>query len=93
LLPWQAKKFYFDNVCPFRSNECAPENYTVKLSTGEKDPLLRMTYIQFAMEGLRHQLSQGRADGHRRWAALRLLPIVDSVLPSTVARTDRSRLL
>src|SRR5947209_5074706 len=44
LLPWQAKKFYFDNVCPFRSNECAPENYTVRLSTGEKDPLLGMTY-------------------------------------------------
>ncbi len=87
LLPWQAKKFYFDNVCPFRSNECAPENYTVKLSTGEKDPLLRMTYIQFAMEGLRHQLSQGAGgwsiDSGPHYAFYRL---VDSVLPSTVGK-------
>jgi len=87
LLPWQAKKFYFDNVCPFRSNECAPENYTVKLSTGEKDPLLRMTYIQFAMEGLRHQLSQGAGgwsiDAGPHYAFYRL---VDSVSPSTAGK-------
>jgi len=84
LAAWQAKKFYFDNVCPFRSNECAPENYTVKLSTGEKDPLLGMTYIQFAMEGLRHQLSQGAGgwsiDAGPHYAFYRL---VDSVLPPT----------
>jgi LmbE family N-acetylglucosaminyl deacetylase len=87
LLPWQAKKFYFDNVCPFRSNECAPENYTVKLSTGEKDPLLGMTYIQFAMEGLRHQLSQGLGglsiDGGPHYAFYRL---VDSALPPTAGK-------
>ena len=85
LLPWQAKKFYIDNVCPFRSNECSPENYTVKLSTGEKDPNLGMTYIQFAMEGLRHQLSQGAGewtvDAGPHYAFYKL---VDSVLPSTV---------
>ncbi|PYX44026.1 MAG: GlcNAc-PI de-N-acetylase [Acidobacteria bacterium] len=84
LLPWQAKKFYFDNVCPFRSNECAPENYTVRLSTGEKDPLLGMTYAQFAMEGLRHQLSQGAGgwsiDAGPHYSFYRL---VDSVLPPT----------
>ena len=88
LLPWQAKKFYIDNVCPFRSNECSPENYTVKLSTGEKDPELGMTYIQFAMEGLRHQLSQGAGewtvDAGPHYAFYRL---VDSVLPSTVDST------
>jgi hypothetical protein len=87
LLPWQAKKFYFDNVCPFRSNECAPENYTVKLSTGERDPDLGMTYIQFAMEGLRHQLSQGAGgwsvDAGPHYAFYRL---VDSVLPPTAGR-------
>src|SRR6201993_2278064 len=54
LLPWQAKKFYFDNVCGFRALECAPENYTVRLATGVKDPLLDMTYAQFAMKGLKH---------------------------------------
>ena len=84
LLPWQAKKFYFDNVCPFRSNECAPENYTVKLATGVKDPLLGMTYAQFAMEGLHHQLSQGAGgwstDPGPHYSFYRL---VDSVWPPT----------
>ena len=87
LLPWQAKKFYFDNVCPFRSNECAPENYTIRLSTGEKDPLGGLTYIQFAMEGLHHQLSQGlgaiSVDGGPHYAFYRL---VDSVLPPTAGK-------
>jgi len=87
LLPWQAQKFYFDNVCPFRSSECAPENYTVKLSTGERDPDLGMTYIQFAMEGLRHQLSQGAGgwsvDAGPHYAFYRL---VDSVLPPTAGK-------
>ncbi len=59
LLPWQAKKLYIDNVCPFRSNECDPKNYTVKLSTGDDDPVLGTSYAQFAMAGLKHQLSQG----------------------------------
>ncbi len=84
LLPWQAKKFYFDNVCPFRSNECPPENYTLRLSTGQKDPSLGMTYAQFAMEGLKHQLSQGAGgwsiDAGPHYAFYRL---VDSVLPAT----------
>ena len=92
LLPWQAKKFYFDNVCPFRSNECAPENYTVKLATGEKDPLLGMTYIQFAMEGLQHQRSQGlgavSVDAGPRYAFYRL---VDSVLPPTKDKDGHER--
>jgi LmbE family N-acetylglucosaminyl deacetylase len=84
LLPWQAKKFYFDRVCPFRSNDCAADRYTVKLATGEKDLLLGMTYQQFAMEGLRHQLSQGAGgwsvDPGPHFVFYRL---VDSVLPAT----------
>src|SRR5215469_7169008 len=87
LLPWQAKKFYFDNVCPFRSNECAPENYTAKLATGEKDSLLGMTYAQFAMEGLKRQLSQGAGgwsiDAGPHYSFYRL---VDSVLPPTTGK-------
>ena len=82
LLPWQAKKFYIDHVCPFRSNECPPENYTIKLATGERDSLLGMTYLQFAMEGLRHQLSQGAGgwsvDAGPHFAFYKL---VDTVLP------------
>jgi LmbE family N-acetylglucosaminyl deacetylase len=88
LLPWQAKKLYIDNVCPFRSNECPDGNYTVKLATGELNPALGMTYIQFAMQGLRHQLSQGAGgwsvDAGPHYAFYRL---VDSVLPKT---TDES---
>lgn len=84
LLPWQAKKFYFGMVCPFRSNECPSENYTVKLPTGEKDPLLGMTPAQFALEGLKHQLSQGAGgwsiDAGPHFSFYRL---GDSIVPST----------
>jgi LmbE family N-acetylglucosaminyl deacetylase len=59
LQPWQAKKLYIGNVCGFMAQTCAKENYTVRLNTGEVDPLLGMSYIQFALLGLRHQLSQG----------------------------------
>ncbi len=59
LLPWQAKKLYIGNVCSFFAQTCPEKDYTIKLNTGEPDPLLGMSYIQFALEGLRHQLSQG----------------------------------
>src|SRR5215469_1535479 len=59
LLPWQPKKLYIGNVCGFMAMNCGDANYTVRLNTGVKDPLLGMAPIQFAMEGLRHQLSQG----------------------------------
>jgi LmbE family N-acetylglucosaminyl deacetylase len=62
LQPWQAKKVYVGNVCGFGATTCADENYTVKLNTGEEDPVLGMSYAQFAIEGLRHQQSQGLAD-------------------------------
>jgi len=59
LLPWQAKKLYVGNVCGFGASTCPAENYTIRLNTGKVNPQLQMSYIQFAMEGLRHQLSQG----------------------------------
>ncbi len=59
LHPWQAKKLYIGNVCGFRSSTCPDENWTVQLNTGAEDPALGMSYAQFAMEGLRHQMSQG----------------------------------
>ncbi|WP_041855817.1 PIG-L family deacetylase [Candidatus Korobacter versatilis] len=52
LPPWQAKKLYMDNV---RDGE----EYTVAFDTGAEDPALGMSYVQFAMKGLKHQLSQG----------------------------------
>src|SRR5436189_3826882 len=85
LLPWQAKKLYVGNVCGFMASTCPAENYTVRLNTGATDPVLGMSYIQFAMEGLRHQLSQG-AGG---WSVepgdrFTYYKLVESVLPPTV---------
>ena len=59
LQPWQPKKLYIGNVCGFGASTCDAANYTVKLNTGQEDPLLGMSYVQFAFEGLRHQESQG----------------------------------
>ena len=83
LLPWQAKKLYMGRLCWDNTSECE-KDYTVKMNTGVKDPGLGMSYIQFAMEGLRHQLSQGAAQWHidpgDRFSYYKL---VDSVLPNT----------
>ena len=59
LLPWQPKKLYLGNVCSFGAQSCDSDKYTVKLNTGKVDPLLGMSYVQFAFKGLRHQQSQG----------------------------------
>lgn len=59
LEPWQPKKLYFGNVCGFGSNSCDAANYTLRLNTGTTDPVLGTSYIQFALQGLRHQESQG----------------------------------
>ncbi len=84
LLPWQAKKLYIGNVCGFGAQTCPADNYTVKLNTGEPNSRLGMSYIQFALEGLRHQLSQGAGgwsvDAGPRYTFYKL---VNSVLPST----------
>jgi LmbE family N-acetylglucosaminyl deacetylase len=58
LQPWQPKKLYIGNVCGFGASSCDAGNYTVKLNTGKEDPLLGESYVQFAIEGLRHQRSQ-----------------------------------
>jgi LmbE family N-acetylglucosaminyl deacetylase len=59
LTPWQPKKLYIGNVCGFGAMTCDAANYTLRLNTGVVDPVLGTSYIQFAMKGLRHQLSQG----------------------------------
>jgi LmbE family N-acetylglucosaminyl deacetylase len=58
LQPWQPKKLYIGNVCGFGASSCDAGDYTVKLNTGKEDPLLGESYVQFAIEGLRHQQSQ-----------------------------------
>jgi hypothetical protein len=62
LEPWQAKKLYIGNVCGFGAMTCADANWTVRLNTGEPSADLGGSYVQFAMQGLRHQLSQGSAN-------------------------------
>jgi len=59
LQPWLPKKLYIGNVCGFGASTCDAANYTVKLNTGKEDPLLGESYVQFAIDGLRHQRSQG----------------------------------
>src|SRR4051794_5165310 len=85
LQPWQPKKLYIGNVCGFGASTCADENYTVKINTGEVDPVLGMSYAQFAIEGLKHQQSQGLGDisipSGPRYAFYKL---ADSVLPKTM---------
>jgi LmbE family N-acetylglucosaminyl deacetylase len=62
LQPWQAKKLYIGNVCGFGAMTCEDAKWTIKLNTGERSADLGESYVQFAMEGLRHQLSQGSAN-------------------------------
>ena len=84
LEPWQAKKLYVGNVCGFMASTCPDENWTVKLNTGEEDPLLGMSYWQLAILGLRHQKSQGLGDinfpNGPRYAYYKL---EDAALPKT----------
>jgi len=89
---WQAKKLYIGNVCGFAATSCPAENYTVRLNTGQVNPQLQMSYIQFSMEGLRHQLSQG-AGGWSVEAGDRYTyyKLIDSVLPSSVDRDGHEK--
>lgn len=84
LQPWQPKKLYIGNVCGFGASTCADENYTIKLNTGEEDAALGASYSQFAIEGLRHQESQGLGDlrvpSGPRYAFYKL---IDSIVPDT----------
>jgi len=81
---WQAKKLYIGNVCGFGASSCSDENYTVKLNTGEDDPVLGTSYVQFAIEGLRHQSSQGLADlSTSPGPHYAFYKLVDSVVPSS----------
>ncbi len=82
LQPWQPKKFYIGNVCDWGSKTCLDENWSVRFNTGERNPDLGASYIQFAMDGLRHQLSQGAAN----WTVepgdrFSFYNVMDSVLP------------
>jgi LmbE family N-acetylglucosaminyl deacetylase len=91
LLPWQAKKLYIGNVCGFGASACPDGNWTLKLNTGGTGTDLGGSYVQFAMEGLRHQLSQGSAN----WTVepgdrFTFYKLVDSVEPAKL-QSDKDK--
>lgn len=92
LEPWQVKKFYRGNVCPWGAMTCPDPDWTVKFNTGAEDPLLATSYIQFSMKGLRHQESQGAAnwtvDPGDRFTFYKL---VDSVVPSATEKDGHEK--
>jgi LmbE family N-acetylglucosaminyl deacetylase len=92
LEPWQPKKLYIGNVCPWGSTTCPDPDWTVKFNTGEHSSELGMSYVQFAMAGLRHQMSQGAAnwtvDDGDRFTFYRL---VDSVIPSAAGKDGHEK--
>lgn len=92
LQPWQPKKFYIGNVCGFGAMTCPDPDWTIKLNTGTKNADLGTSYIQFAMKGLRHQLSQGAAnwtvDEGDRFTFYKL---ADSVIPSTLDKDGHEK--
>jgi LmbE family N-acetylglucosaminyl deacetylase len=92
LRPWQAKKLYIGNVCGFGAMTCPDANWTVKLNTGEPSEDLGGSYVQFAMQGLRHQLSQGAAnwnvDPGDRFTFYKL---VDSIEPAKLDKDGHEK--
>ncbi|HYG99582.1 MAG TPA: PIG-L family deacetylase [Terriglobales bacterium] len=83
LAPWQAKKLYVNVRRSSSTQAPAPEDYTVALDTGATNPDLGMSYVQFAMQGLKHQLSQGAASWSvRPGPHTSYYKLVDSVLPA-----------
>ncbi len=90
--PWQAKKLYIGNVCGFGAMTCPDANWTIKLNTGEASADLGESYVQFAMQGLRHQMSQGSAnwtvDPGDRFTFYKL---VDSVEPAKLDKDGHEK--
>jgi len=92
LQPWQVKKFYIGNVCGFGVQKCEDDKWTLRLNTGERSADLGTGYLQFAMQGLRHQLSQGAAN----WTIdpgdwFTFYKLVDSVIPSAAGKDGHEK--
>ena len=92
LQPWQAKKFYIGNVCSFGAQTCPDKDWTLKINSGQHSADLGASYIQFAMQGLRHQMSQGAAnwtvEPGDRFTFYRL---DDSVLPPSAGKDGHEK--
>lgn len=73
LEPWQAKKLYIRG---------GSDDYTLALDSGAYSPVLGMSFVQYAMQGLRHQLSQGAGEWQLSARPhVSYYKLVDSVLP------------
>ena len=73
LEPWQAKKLYIRG---------SGDDYTLALDSGAFSPVLGMSFVQYAMQGLRHQLSQGAGEWQLSARPhVSYYKLVDSVLP------------
>lgn len=92
LQAWQPKKFYRGNVCPWGASTCPDAQWTVKFNTGEHNDAMGKSYIQFSMEGLRHQMSQGAAN----WSVepgdrFTFYKLDDSVIPSAAGKDGHEK--
>ena len=77
LEPWQAKKLYIRG---------GADDYTLALDSGAYSPVLRTSFVQYAMKGLRHQLSQGAGEWQLSSRPhVSYYKLVDSVLPVPAA--------
>jgi LmbE family N-acetylglucosaminyl deacetylase len=92
LRPWQARKLYIGNVCGFGAMTCPDANWTVRLNTGEPSADLGGSYVQFAMQGLRHQLSQGAANWNvEPGDRFTFYKLVDSVAPAKLDKDGHEK--
>jgi len=79
LEPWQARKLYIRG---------GSDDYTLALNSGAYSPVLGVSFVQFAMQGLRHQLSQGAGEWQLSSRPhISYYKLVDSALPLPPAGT------
>ncbi len=92
LEPWQARRLYIGNVCGFGAMTCPDADWTVKLNTGEPSADLGGSYAQFAMKGLRHQLSQGAANWNvEPGDRFTFYKLVDSIEPAKLDKDGHEK--
>jgi LmbE family N-acetylglucosaminyl deacetylase len=73
LEPWQAEKLYIRG---------GANDYTLALDSGATSRVLGTSFVQYAMQGLRHQLSQGAGEWQLSTRPhVSYYKLVDSVLP------------
>lgn len=81
LEPWQPKKLYVRG---------SASDYTLALDSGAESRVLGTSFLQYAMQGLRHQLSQGAGEWQLSMRPhVSYYTLVDSVLPMRAPLKER----